>query len=107
RLSGKEIRIAPRHIRAGCQNAVDAFQLSQTESRVQFAEAVVVADADVPQPGAVRVAPLVAHASAQFSNARIVCGDHAAFARGHLLIRIEGEYTRVAERSGALPVERR
>src|SRR5258706_15975622 len=68
---------------------------------MQLDQAVVVAEPDVTQPGAISVASLVPHAAAQFRNVLIIRRDHSTFASGHLFVGVKREYTRISKRAGA------
>ena len=66
------------------------------ERGAEVVEAVVVAEANVLEPGAVVAAALVAQALEQAPVLLGVGDDDAALAGGHLLVRIEGEDRRHA-----------
>jgi len=75
---------------------VEAAELGDAEGGVDFAEAVVVAEALVGEPG-LAFAALVSEGAAGLGEAFIVGDDHAAFAGGDLFIGVEAEDASAAE----------
>src|SRR5215469_5612614 len=68
---------------------------------MQFAEPVVVSEPNVVQPRCIFISSLIAHASAEGCDLRIVRDNHAPFRRGHLLVGIKGKNSRITEGSDA------
>src|ERR1700676_3300204 len=104
-MAGKQLGITESYVLTGGQDFIHPFQLCETKRGVQFTQAIVVTHPYMPQPGAIRIAPLISHAAAQFSDAGVIRRNHPAFTRRHLFVGIEREYACISKRASTLPVK--
>ena len=98
---GEQLAVARRDGRALREDLVDSLELRHADRGRHLVEAVVVAEPVVLEPLAVVRATLVRERLQARLQVDVVGRDHAALARGDLLVRVEGEDREVPVRADA------
>ena len=105
--AGEQLVIALRHLVTQPEDAIELLELADTDGRPDVVDAVVVAEVGVIEPAAAVRASLVAQALDHLPRVLVVGRDHAAFARRHLLVRVEGPDGVLAVRAKVLTLVQR